>query len=177
MNKKGSIIDIAIFMVIAFVIVVFFGLWVYGFNEVTTILGGMNDSLGIVNTTIADVSADTFGRVNTAQTTWLHILAYVMIFAMALSILLHNFLVKAHPTFFILYVLVTMGVFMSSVILSNYYEELLQDPVFGSTLLGFSGATFILLNLPIWIAVIGIFGAIFLFAGILRDAGTGGGIS
>lgn len=176
MNKKGSIMDLAIFMIIAFVIVVFFGLWVYGFNQITETLGEMNQSLGIINTTISEISADTFGRVNTAQTTWLHILAFVMIFSMALSILLHNFLVKAHPVFFILYVFVTIGVFMASVYISNYYEELLTNPVFGSTLLAFRGATFIMLNLPIWIAIIGIFGAVLLFAGILRDAGTGGGV-
>jgi len=176
MKRKASILDLAIFLILAFIIVIFFGIWIYGFNQITDTLGGMDQPLGMINTTIAEVSEDTFGRVNTAQTTGVHILAFVMIFSMALSILLSNFLVKVHPAFFILYIFITISVIMASVYISNYYEELLQNPVLGSTFLAFRGATFIMLNLPIWIAVIGMIGAVFLFAGILRDAGLGGEI-
>ena len=52
----------------------------------------------------------------------------------------------------------------------------MTNQVIGSTLSDFKGASWILLNLPLWVTVVGIFGAIFLFSGILRDSGLGGGV-
>ena len=53
----------------------------------------------------------------------------------------------------------------------------MTNDVLGTTISEFTGASFIMLYLPIWTAVIGIMGAIFLFAGILRDADLGGSIT
>jgi len=52
----------------------------------------------------------------------------------------------------------------------------LQNATLGSTLSDFTAASFIMLNLPVWVVIIGLFGAIFLFAGIIRDAQAGGSV-
>ena len=173
-NKRGSALDILILLVMSFIIVMFFGLWIYGFNQVSDNL--QNIDTGDDNINISDAARLTFGRVDSAQTTGLHVLAFVMIFAMALSILISNFLVKAHPVFFVVYIFVTIVAIIGAAYISNYYEEILVNDVIGATFQEFTASNFIMLYLPLWIAVIGIFGGIFLFAGILRDSGGGGSV-
>ena len=174
-NKKGAAIDPLIWMVMAVVVVVIFGLWIWMFNEVTDVMVNLPDSEAV---NISSAAQLTFGQVNDAQNTWIPILSYMLIFSMALTILLGNFLVKANPAFFIVYVLITIGAIIASVYLSNFYEELMQDPAFGPTFqTRMKGGSFIILNLPHFVTVIGLFGAIFLFAGILRDQGAGGSLT
>ncbi len=174
MNKKGSAIDILVWMVIAIGIIMFFGLMLYMWNKMTDVMVNL-PSTSKVN--ISDAVSKTFVPVNTAQNTWIPILGYVMLFSMALSILFSNFLVKAHPAFLIVYVLITIGAIIASVYLSNYYETFIQNPEFAESFqTRMKGGTFIILNLPYFVTVIGLFGAIFLLMGILRDRGAGGGI-
>jgi len=99
-----------------------------------------------------------------------------MIFISGISILVTNFLVKTHPAFFIVYIFVVIAAIIASVYISNQYETLMTDNVIGTTLSEFTGSSFIMLSLPIWTSVIGIFGGIFLFAGILRDREAGGSL-
>ena len=173
MRKKGSLLDIFIFIVVAFVILVFFALWVYGFNEVKDVLIGI-PSTEAVN--ISEVATNTIGVVEPAQRNGLHILGFAMIFAMILSIVLTAFLERVHPAFFVVYLVVVIGAIIVSVFVSNQYESLMQDVMIGTTLSGFSAGSFVMLNLPIFIAVTGFAGLIFLLAGILRDEGQGGGV-
>ena len=171
MRKKGSLLDIFIFIVVAFVILVFFALWVYGFGQLRDILIDI-PSTEAVN--ISGVARDTIGVVEPAQRTGLHILSFAMIFGMIISIVLTAFLERVHPAFFVIYIFVVIGAIITSVYLSNQYEDLMQDAVIGGTLSEFSAGSFILLHLPIFTAVIGFAGLIFLLAGILRDREQGG---
>ncbi len=173
-NKRASVIDLLIWLVISFVTILFFAVWIYGFNLVTEELVAINST--VFSTSIGSVAEDTFGKINPVQTRMLHVLAFVIIFMMGMTIMLGNFLVKSHPAFFLVYLMVIIGAIMASAILSNQYEVLLQSQVIGETLSEFSAANFIMLNFPIWTAVIGIFGAIFLFSGIIRDEGAGGSV-
>lgn len=176
-KKKGSVVDLLMIVVIAFVVVVFFGLWVYGFDRIETTLISIPNSTGTINISISDASQKTFSIIKPAQETGLHVLAYTIIFALILSMLVINFLEKSNPAFFIVYVFVLFGAIISSVYVSNQYEDLLANEIIGGTLQDFSGASFILLYLPVWITVIGFIGAILLFAGIIRDRGAGGSIT
>lgn len=173
-NKRGSVIDILIWLVISFVTVAFLGMWAYAFNEVTTVMTTIEVQGSSLN--ISGASLDTFGQVNSAFQTWLPILSFVMIFASALSILISNFLVKVHPAFMIVYLMVIIGAVMGSVYISNAYEDLLINDIVGSTFQSWGASSYIMINLPIWVTVIGAFGMVFLFAGIMRDANQGGGI-
>ncbi len=180
-NKKGGIIDLIIWLVMSFILIIFFAVWILGFDTITNTLASIPTTItpvqgGNLTINMSEITADTFGKVNTAQTKGLHVLAFVMIFMMAVSILVTNFLVKAHPAFFIVFLMVTIGAVIVSVYLSNQYEVLMTDVVLGATLTDFTAASFIMINLPIWTTVIGIFSAIFLFAGILRDKGLGEGV-
>lgn len=174
MNKNGSVIDIIIFMVMAFVIVMFFALWVYGFNLVSTTMDTMDQGIG--DTTIAEISQKTIGQVNSAQQTWLPILATVLIFGMILTIFMSNFLIRIHPAFFLVYLLVIIGAVITSAYISNQYEDLMTNEIIGETLQSWTMPSFFMLWLPYIVTAVGIFGSIIVFAGILRDEGLGGGV-
>lgn len=177
-NKRGSIIDIFLWMAISFVAILFFAVWIYGFHKITTTLGGMSDPImDNPNNSIGNISADVFGKIDPVQTQSLHLLSFVLIFFTLLSIPITNFVQKSHPVFFIVYILIIIAAFIMSVYISNQYETLMSNEVLGETISEFTGANFIMLNLPIWTAVTGILGSIFLFAGILRDAEAGGSVA
>ncbi len=172
-NKRGQLFDIFVFMAIALVVVLFLGLWLYGFDLVTTQLEGIPDSVG-GGPNISQIAEDTFGQVNTALANNLPIIAFTIIIGMFLTILLSNFLVKVHPAFLIVYILVTIIGVVVAVSISNLYETIRADVSFGPTLATFGGANFLIANLPLLVVLAGFLGAIFLTIGILRDRDTEG---
>ena len=104
-----------------------------------------------------------------------YIIAFLIIAGGAFSILVHNFLVREHPAWFIVYILMTILAVIVSAYISNEYMALLDNEIIGSTLQEFTMGNFIMQYLPYWSAVIGIIGGVFLFIGSLRDRELGGG--
>lgn len=175
-NKKAqSILDVFIFVAITIVIILFFVLMAYGIGLINTNLRGIDigaNKLGLNLTTTSDA---TFGKLNVGMGV-LDIVGFCLIFGMIITIIISNFLVKAHPVFFIGYVLVGILAVIMSIMLSNAYSTMLGDATLGVELNKAKIGTFIMLNLPIWVTVVTFLGAILLFAGIMRDEGAGGGI-
>lgn len=183
MNKRGGVADLIIWMAIGFVMVLFFAVWIYGFNQLSTTLLGLDGNIlnqtGYANDyeSVADIASDTIAHVDTVQTNSLHILAFVILFVNALAIPLTYFIQKTHPAFFVFYLFMIIASFIASVYISNQYESLMTNEVIGTTLSAFTGASFIMLNLPMWVAIIGAMGMIIAMSGIIRDAGAGGSVS
>ncbi len=167
MKKKGSLADPIVWVITTFITVVFLGIMVYMFSEINTALMSVPSEL-LKNSTRA-----TMGQVNSAVGPGLHTVSFVIIFISAISIFVHNFLVKAHPVFFVTYFLISIGAVITSAYLSNYYMELLNGDILGPTLEGFTASNFIMQWLPLFTALIAIFGAVFLFVGIIRDRSGG----
>lgn len=170
MNKKGSIIDIIIWVIAGIITIFVLGILIYAFSTIETELS----DIGMVgNMNMSNITEQTFGQVNESLAPWLHTIAVIIIIMSGISILIHNFLVKAHPAFFISYFFVTIGAVIASTYISNEYMKLLSNEVLGTTFSGFTGANFIMQWLPYFTTVIGIFGFIFLFIGIIRDKSGG----
>jgi len=174
MNRRGGMFDIIIAMVVMFIVFIFFAAIIYGFGVLTTDITSITELAGTANVTTAAES--TFGAINNALPA-LRWIALVITISLFIAILVSSFLVKAHPVFFILYILIVVVAVVFSVSLSNAYEEMLtgSNPI-TATLESFTAMNFIILHLPIWIVVIGIAGAIFLFIGITVDSESGGSI-
>lgn len=166
--------DIIVFVIIGFIVLLFFASWMYGHNLITTTLIESTPST-IPGVNISEAAEDTFGVANSSLG-GLRSLAFIIIFGMALSIIMSNFLIKAHPAFFIVYIFVIVIAIVLSVFVSNTYETLMTSNTLGTTLSSFTAGSFIMLQLPVVTAVVGVFGAIFLFIGIIRDDGLGGGV-
>jgi len=170
MNKRGSIIDILVWAVIAIVTIFMLGALVYMF---TTVGNELSDIGMVGNMNMTNITAQTFGQVNEGIVIWLPRIALIILVTSALSILIHNFLVKAHPVFFVTYFFIVIAAVIASAYISNEYNSMLTNTVLGSTFQTFTGANFIMAWLPYWVTVIGFFGAIFLFIGIIRDRSGG----
>jgi len=139
--------------------------------------GVLNTELGAIGVTAGMNMTEITGQIVTPATEalaiWLPRIAVIILVMTGLSILIHNFLVKAHPVFIGTYVVMTVASVIISAYVSNQYIELLSNAVLGPTLQTFTGANLIMYWLPYWTAIIGVFGFIILFVGAMRDR-TGG---
>lgn len=172
MNNNGAIYDIFLFAISAIIVVMMFAVFIYIGAEMQTTL----ETLGVING--RNMTADTqniFGGINSALGT-LRWFSYLIIFAVGLSILISNFLIKANPVFFIVYIFAIVGAVVASAYISNTYDTLLTNSVLGGTLQSFSVSNFIIAYLPMWVTVIGFLGAIILFINLSRDPGGGGSV-
>lgn len=174
MNRRG-LFDIFIWLVVMFITFIFFAGFMYGFNILTgSVVNTVLPAGSTVN--VSEAGQQTFGQANEglASLKWL---ALVIAISMIISIMVSNFLIKAHPVFFIVYILIVIVAVVLSVSLSNAYESILtSNNVLVATLQSFTAMNFIMLHLPVWTTIVGIMGAIFLFIGVIVDREQGGSI-
>ena len=168
MNKRGGFTDLFIFMIFAFVIVLISVLWVYmgglANDKMQETIGQMdlhdtqgNNASVVVENTMG--SGGFNGSVVALQ--WITVF---LIAGMILSIFIGSYLVTTKPVFFIPYLFIVIIAIIVSVPMSNSYETLMTSQTLAGTFSGFMGANWIMLNLPIWITIIGIGGGIIMFS-------------
>lgn len=168
-NKRGSIIDMIIFIVVALIVVAFFGMYAYGFNLVNGVLEDVDVQVGSFNFT--ETSQDTFGRINTAQLNWLPIIAMFMILGSGLFIFISNSLVRVNPVFIVPYIIVLIIAISISVYISNVYEEVFLNGIATSIYTEWTAVNYLMVNLPYVLAIFGIFGLVFLFTTMRNEGG------
>lgn len=165
-NKKGSFGDLFIFMIFAFVIVLISVVWVYIGNEVEDQLQDTLGEMDLHDTegrNASQVITNTIGATNLSFQALYWITTFLIV-GMILAIFIGSYLVTTKPVFFIPYIFLVIIAIVVSVPMSNAYETLSNDATLSSTFLSFTGANWIMLNLPVWIAIIGITGGIIMFA-------------
>ena len=176
-NKKGSYASLFVFMIVGFILVlccvafVFIG---------TTTYDKLLDNVDVFDKVLEgsemsgeDIIKSTMGNVVTSYNVlkWATVL---LIVGMILSILITSYLIRARPVFFVGYVfIVVIAVFIAAP-MSNAYETVYNNPTLAPTFAGFFGATFIFLNLPIWITVVGLLAGIIMFSGMVKQGKYGG---
>lgn len=165
-NKRGGFTDLFIFMIFAFVIVFVSVLWIYmgglAQDRMQETIGKMdlhdtqgNNASQVIDNTIGDFNSS----IQALQ--WITVF---LIAGMILSIFIGSYLVTTKPIFFIPYLFIVIIAIVVAVPMSNTYEQLMTDATLSSTFQGFTGANWIMLNLPVWITIIGIAGAIIMFS-------------
>lgn len=165
MNKRGGFSDLFIFMILALAVIFISVIFVYlGGQAYSEVKEKAIEIEGIAgNENVSQIVDDTLGAVNTAYQS-LYWISLMLIVGMVISIFISSYLVTTKPVFFIPYIFLTIIAVVISVGISNAYEEVMQDPTLASTFANFVGANYIMLQLPIWISVIGIVGAIIMFS-------------
>lgn len=165
MNKKGGFTDLFIFMIVIFVVVLISGVFIYMSAITQDQLHASLDDLDIggADTNVSEVIDDTFGDVviSFQALYWLSIL---LIFGMIIAIFIGSYMVTTKPIFFIPYLFVVFIAVTVAVPMSNAYEMIRSDATLGSTFAGFIGSNFILNNLPMIMAIVGITGGIIMFS-------------
>jgi len=171
MNKQGQLMQLFILMIVAMVALVLLGgLW-YGWDLLDDKVSDIGSTSSGLN--ITDVSNKTIGAVNSALPI-LRFLAFGLIIGMIASIFISNYFRRVHPVFVVVYIFIVIGAVIASVPISNAHDGIIEAEQMGGKLGEFTAVNFIIANLPIWVAVIGMVGAIFLFAGIIIDRNQGG---
>lgn len=174
-NKKGAAAtDLIVLMVVLFVAILIFVGFIYGFNAVVSNLLNVKSPAGspfnITSTTQQTL------QVATGQMKDLQWVGLSLFFAMAIGIFISNYLVRANPVFFFVYILFTILAIVFSAYISNAYESIASGSVLSTQLQNWGATHFILMHLPIFITIIGIIGGIALFMGTTIDRETGGSI-
>jgi F0F1-type ATP synthase assembly protein I len=162
MNKQGGFTDLFIFMIFSFAILLICGIFIYIGGTVTTEVHEKMDTMQFGDANTSQVIDQTFGKVNQAYQSLYWIAVFLMV-GMVISIFIGSYLVTTKPIFFVPYLFIVIIAVIIAVGLSNAYELVIQNPTLASTFAGFVGANFIMLQLPMWIAIIGITGGIIMF--------------
>lgn len=184
MSNKGSVYDILVFMIVAFILVLIF----MSFHHVGTIITGLKPTLttgSFLNSVpssnpqnITQIYSSTAGQV----TPIFSILGWAslgIIIALIISILITSFFAVRHPVFLILYIFFMIVFIVLGVILSNAYEDIITNTFLEDDVSAFVGVDFLLRNFPIVILVVSAFSAVLLYAGGIvnrQNFGSGGGI-
>ena len=165
-NKRGGFSDLFIFMIFAFVIILISVVMTYiGItteDQLQETLGKM-DLHDTVGNSASQVISNSMGAVNNSYGALPWITVF-LIGGMVLSIFIGSYLVTTKPIFFIPYIFIVIIAIVVSVPMSNSYEVIMNEQTLSGTFTAFSGASWIMLNLPIWITIIGISGGIIMFS-------------
>ena len=164
-NKKGGFTDLFIFMIFAFVLILFSGVFIYITNATTDELRENIDSMNLVgdgNNNASTVLENTLGKsVNSFNA--LYWITAFLIFGMIIAIFIGSYMVTTKPVFFIPYIFVVIIAIVVAVAMSNAYETLASDPTLSSTFSNFVGSNWVMSQLPIVISIVGITGGIIMF--------------
>jgi len=162
-HKRGAFTDLFLLMIIALVLLFMSGVFIYigntTFTSIEETLGGKK--FGSIENSSVTIE-ETFGAVPRSYQA-LYWIATLLIVGMIMSIFIGSYLVTTKPVFFIPYAIITIVAIVVAVGISQGYEMVIQDGLLSETFLGFTGGNFIMIYLPIWIAVIGITGAVIMF--------------
>ena len=165
-NKHGGFSDLFIFMILAFITIFICVIMIYIANTTTDQLHLTMDGMDLGDGSghnVSEVIDYTMGATALSFKALQWISAFI-IFGMILGIFIGSYLVTTKPVFFIPYIFIVIIAIIVSVPLSNAYETLSNTAELSSTFLEFSASNFIMLNLPVWITIIGFVGGIIMFA-------------
>jgi hypothetical protein len=172
-DKRGQIFNIFTIMITALLCVLLFGGLIYAQGIIYTALhnvGVQNDATGGLSVNMTKAADITFGTVNQSIQA-LRMVAVVYIMGLIAVFLITSALVRINPIWFFAYVLVVAFALMLSAPISNAYLTILQSGIYDNGLQSFTGANWILLNLPVIVLVLGMFGAVLLMINIVRQGG------
>lgn len=173
MNNKGNALSIVSWLIATVIIVFFLAGYLYFHHALTNVLTSIPSTSPQVNLSYA--VQNTIVPIDSAMNslTWI---SYIMIITLAIAILIENYYIRRHPILFIVHVFIVIVSIIASIYVSNEYESLLgSNNILQPTLQQFTVSNAIILGLPLWVAVIGIFGLVLLVINAIRDPEIAGG--
>jgi len=157
LDKKGSVLDVLFIVAIVFTFAI--GFLVIHFATNTAVDNMLNAPA--INDT--KETRESLEGVKETTDRFDYLVLGVFI-ALTLGLLITGWLVGGHPIFMVLYFIVLIFAVIISAFLSNIWESVSVASVFGSTINSFAITNNLLLNLPVYAAIIGFLGLIVMFA-------------
>lgn len=170
-SKKGSSVvwGFAI-MFVALIVAIFLGVFVFIFGQINTVLSQDVD-IGQVN--LGNVTAITFGQINTGLINNADTIGIIILFGMCLLMILNGYFFGSHSLklFFIVDMFLLILFFIPSIYISQIYELFINSStVIQSTFIDtIPKVSKFMLNLPIIIAIVGIITMIVSYIGIKKQ--------
>jgi len=171
-NKRGQTFLLLSIIVAVIVVGVFFAGWMYMFNTMTQTLQAVKIDNNIVN--FSSAVANTVAPVNNAMS-GLNAISMAIILGLIIASFIEAYFVRKHPIMFVVHLFIVAMAVTASIYISNEYEKLMTNGILGSYLTANTALSFIALELPIIVTVVGFVGLILLFAAINRDSDTNRG--
>lgn len=172
-DKRGSYADLFLFMILAVCIVFISVVMIKIVGEANTKFHEELDDEMFGATNGSELVTETIGAVSGSYNN-LYWISVMLIVGMIISIFMGSYMVTTRPVFFVPYLFIVIIAIIVSVGIANAYEEVMVDPTLSSTFDGFTGANFLLGNLPMIIAIVGIMGGIIMFSRIGSKENEGG---
>ncbi len=168
MNKKGqATANLFLFIILAFLVIILLGTFLYCYNAITTSLLTAPAGVGAVNFT--EATENTIGKINTGMLTHANIVAIFFLFAMVLAMFLVAYLTRdENPAiFFVIDILIIIFAYILAVYITNSYETVLGSLPFSSIFTtNLNYATSFLLLLPKIVAITGVITMIISYSAI-----------
>jgi hypothetical protein len=135
------------------------GMFVINFMMGTTVdsmlgIGAINESESVVTA---------FEGIDSVTARFDYLVLGVFI-ALTLGIIITGWFVAGNPIFMFIFFIVTIIGVVISTLLANLWEEVSQASVFGTTITAFPITNNLLINLPIYVAILGFIGLVIMFA-------------
>lgn len=156
-NKRGDVTDIVVFMIVVATLAISFIVVIYANNEIRSVISdtALNESPS------ADSILSSFENLNnnTTQNGFIFMFAIFIV-----AIMLSAFLVRFHPAFIFLYILILGITIFVSLYLSAVYDIFEESPIFSSITSQQSKISFVMNNFEFIILAVGILSMIVAFA-------------
>lgn len=165
MDKKAQLGYLFTFMVAGIVIAGIFAGWMYFFNNITQVLLSV-PSTDFVNMSYAAQSV--LVPVNNAMN-GLNAISVAIMMGLIIGIFIEAYYIRKAPILFGVHFLIWIMAVFASRYVANQYEILMGNDLLGTYITSNSGLSFLTLNLPYIITVIGAFGLIIMFIRINKD--------
>ena len=174
-NKKAqSILDVFVFLSLAFFVVVMVFVLIYCSRIITNSIVGIDTPANTLGINVSETAKITFGNLNNGINN-LKMVGFVIIFGMVLTIFISSFLVRAHPVFAVVYLFIAILAVILAMVIQNSYDTMLADNLLGGVMQEGSAINMFMSNITTWTLVICFVGGIFVFSGLLSPADTGQG--
>lgn len=168
-NKKGGMFDLILAIALSFILLVCLIVFMFAQNQIDEKMVELAPTIqkSFSNqTNVSQIIDNSVGKTTDSFKSFKWI-SVTLIFGFFMSILVSSFLVKTHPAFFVGYIFIVIISIIISVYVSNSYEQIMNVPLLADTILtGFFGASWIFLNLPIWVTIIGFVAGILMYINI-----------
>ena len=172
--KNGSIVNLFLLMIMAFILVIAVGIIFYASTTINTkLLEDSNSTFqkALGNQTNAtELIQNTFGKVPNAYES-LKWITMLLIVGMIISILVGSYMTTVNPVYFIAYLLAWIIAIILSAPMSNTYHKIYLNPALSSTFQGFWAQTWFFTHLPIFIVTIGGISAILMIGNMIKNQG------
>ena len=167
MNKKGSIEDSILIVILLFITAIIF-VFAYVIN------GAISSAAAPAFESVAAGSSVGLTTVDAIFDTTINYVYLAVFFGLIISLVVTSFLTPTHPIFYIFAIIIFIALMIVSVVLSNAYEMITSSSTFTSAVNHMPIMDYLMLHLPTIAIVIGVLGAIIIFSRAGQNSQFGG---